>query len=312
MTEVLFDTNWEEHYIRRGDPTKPTYYIARRKYETTGLFARYKFVLGHVRYALSKGWIPVVDMQNYPNPYLAPEKLGVENSWEYYFEQPLRIGLEEAYAGENVVLSTAESLNPYPGHSMKFLEKTNNALIEWRMLLKLGLLKIKPSLHKEILALRKKLFSPEDRVLGVHLRGTDFFAKKNKSRPIPPPNEFASITVAAKLREWNCNKFFLATEDKSIAKIFKENFGDQCITVDKEYVSFNPKKDRATSICRIDRLNAHFLQGKDYVTDIFLLSTCNAFIGARSSGTTAAALMGDKFEHTYFFNLGRYGMITLD
>lgn len=101
----MTDTNWDEHYIKRGDPTKPTYYVIRRRYEGTGLFARYIHYAGHIRRALSKGWLPVVDMQNYPNPYLSPEKFGKENSWEYYFEQPLRIGLEQAYGGENVILS---------------------------------------------------------------------------------------------------------------------------------------------------------------------------------------------------------------
>ncbi|MBR0290229.1 MAG: hypothetical protein IJQ82_14740, partial [Selenomonadaceae bacterium] len=100
----MVDKNSEEHYIKKGDPDKPTNSIIRRLPDTTGLLARYRMVMGHVRYALSKGWLPVVDMQNYANPYLAPEKLGKENSWEYYFEQPLRIGLEEAYNGENVVL----------------------------------------------------------------------------------------------------------------------------------------------------------------------------------------------------------------
>ena len=85
----MTDTDWSEHYIKRGDPTKPTYYIVRRRLETTGLFARYKIIGEHIRYALSKGWLPVVDMQNYANPYLPPEKLGKENSWEYFFEQPL-------------------------------------------------------------------------------------------------------------------------------------------------------------------------------------------------------------------------------
>ena len=140
----MIDTNWEEHYIKRGDPTKPTYYIIRRQAEGTGLFARYNMFAGHIRYALSKGWIPVVDMQNYPNTYLAPEKLGKENSWEYFFEQPLRIGLEYAYNGENVILSNGNEVSPRPYEVMSFYENRNNIMTEWRMLVKLGLLRIKP------------------------------------------------------------------------------------------------------------------------------------------------------------------------
>lgn len=183
----MTDTNWDEHYIKRGDPNKPTYYIIRRRWDTTGLMGRYGIFAGHIRYALTNGWLPVVDMQNYPNPYLAPEKLGKENSWEYYFEQPLRIGLEEAYSGENIILSKATDIKPRPNMGMDFHENKNGILTEWRMLVKFGLLKVKPAIMEEISAVRQKLFAPQDRVLGVLLRGTDYLVRRLRNHPIPPP-----------------------------------------------------------------------------------------------------------------------------
>lgn len=182
----MTDTDWNEHYIKRGDPKKPTYYIIRRMYETTGLFGIYRMFSGHIRHALTNGWLPVVDMQNYPNPYLPPEKLGKENSWEYFFEQPLRIGLEQAYSGENVILSNGSGVKVNPSNRMSVLENQGGILSEWRMLRKLGLLKVKPALMEEISAVREKLFSPKDRVLGLLLRGTDYLAKRPYNHPIPP------------------------------------------------------------------------------------------------------------------------------
>ncbi len=182
------DSNLKEHYIKRGDPSKPTYYIIRRMWDSTGLFGLYGIFAGHIRYALVHGWLPVVDMQNYTNGYLAPEKLGKENSWEYYFEQPLRIGLEQAYNGENVILSNGEGVSPNPSSmAVSFFENRDNSLTEWRMLVKLGLLKVKPALMEEISAVRQKLFSPNDRVLGVLLRGTDYLTRRLRNHPIPPP-----------------------------------------------------------------------------------------------------------------------------
>ena len=304
------DTNWSEHYIKRGDPKKPTYYIIRRQSEGTGLFARYNMFAGHIRYALSNGWLPVVDMQNYPNPYLAPEKLGKENSWEYYFEQPLRIGLDEAYGGTNIILSNGNEVSPRPYEVMPFYENRNDILTEWRMLVKLGLLKIKSERLKEIAAVRQKLFAPNDRVLGVLLRGTDYVAKRPQYHPIPPPLEFAASTVVDKLQEWQCNKIFLATEDKSIVQSFKSVFGDFCTTFDREYIDYKP--GQWVGRMHIDRPNDHFIQGKDYLTQMVLLSTCNSFVAARCSGSVGVMMLADKFEHTYFFNLGRYGVISLD
>ena len=75
----MADTDWNERYLKRGDPTKPTYYIIYRKDANVGLFSNFIVFSGHIRYALSKGWIPVIDMQNYPNNCLSPEKLGKKN-----------------------------------------------------------------------------------------------------------------------------------------------------------------------------------------------------------------------------------------
>ena len=308
----MFDREIEEHYIKHGDPDKPTYYIIRRIADTTGLLTRYRMIMGHIRYALSKGWIPVIDLQNYPNPNLDPDKLGKENAWEYYFEQPLRIGLEQAYNGENVVLSDGDIVKPYPAHSLKMLEKRSDTLTEWRMLVKLGLLSVKPELMQEVTATWQKLFSKEDRVLGVILRGTDYVARKIKGRPIPPPVDFAKSIVSEKLKEWQCNKFFLATEDKKIVEAFQSTFGYRCVTSDRGYVEYNSVKDKWVSLCRIERENDYYLQGKEYLTQILLASMCNSLVATRSSGTTAAVLLNENYEHTYFFNLSRYGQITLD
>ena len=307
---MLTDTNWDEHYIKRGDPSKPTYYIIRRQSESTGLFARFNMIAGRIRHALTNGWLPVVDMQNYPNPYLPPEKFGKENSWEYYFEQPLRIGLEQAYAGDNVILSE-DSLKIFsPWWGMDYFENRDNVLTEWRMLVKLGLLKIKDNLLKEMFAVREKLFAPNDRVLGVLLRGTDYVAKKPYGHPIPPPIEFAVSIVVDKMQEWQCNKIFLATEDKTIVQTFKQVFGELCVTFNREYVDYKP--GQAVGLVHIDRPNDHFIQGKDYLMQMVLTSTCNCFVAARCSGSVGVMMLADKFEHTYFFNLGKYGIISLN
>ena len=87
-------------------------------------------------------------------------------------------------------------------------------------------------------------------------------------------------------------------------------FGDLCVTFDREYVDYVPGKSLYDF--RIDRPNDHFQQGKDYLTQIVLASTCNSLVAARCSGSVGVMMLTDKFEHTYFFNLGRYGVISLN
>ena len=72
------DNDWSEHYIKRGDPSKLTYYIIRQNGKV-GLLSNFITTAGHISNAFINGWLPVVNMQNYPNPYLPPEKFGKEN-----------------------------------------------------------------------------------------------------------------------------------------------------------------------------------------------------------------------------------------
>lgn len=102
----------------------------------------------------------------------------------------------------------------------------------------------------------------------------------------------------------------MATEDKNIVRDFKNIFKDLCVTLDREYVDYKPGE--AISLVRIDRENDYFLQGKDYLTQMVLLSTCNSFIAARCSGSDVALMMADHFENMHIFNLGRYNVIVVD
>lgn len=101
--------------------------------------------------------------------YLTPEQVGKENSWAFFFEQPLRIGLNEALNSDNILLT--KGFFPLRLNTgMAFFTEGTKELIEWRMLVKLGLLKIKPALYEEALALRKTLFAPNALVLGVQTK----------------------------------------------------------------------------------------------------------------------------------------------
>ena len=290
----MFDKNPEEHYIKEGDPKKPTYYIIRRMNENTDLADMYLMVMGHVWYALSKGWLPVVDMQNYPNLYLSPEKLGKENSWEYYFEQPFRVGLEQAYKEENVVLSDGDCVKPYPDSSMNLLQKKDETFIEWQMLLKMNFMKIKAELTEEISTMREKIFMPEDNVLGVLLHDEDYSDKKAKGDPNIPFVEFAANTIRKKFKSWACTKVLLVTKNQFVAELFRNNFADKCILLDQIFdVYYNTEKE-----------DEYFLRGKKCLMQTVLLSECNSFIADRCAEATITMLTAEKFDHTQFFDLG--------
>lgn len=80
---------WEERIKHFGWKNRnKTFYVIRRRDAYCGIFSIYMTTLARIDEALKNGFIPVVDMQNSFNIYLNKKKIGKENAWEYYFEQP--------------------------------------------------------------------------------------------------------------------------------------------------------------------------------------------------------------------------------
>ena len=293
---------WSERYIRRSiDRRKPTYYIIRRA-EMAGLFSIVNTTLGNIKYAVEKGYIPVVDMMNYPSAYLSNQKLKVENAWEYFFEQPAGIGVKEAYDGKKVILGSGVPTLERPDDNMDFYNNVNNQLLEWRGYVK-KYLHIKSNILADIDREFNALVSPNDRVLGIEIRGTDYVAKRPPNHPIQPDLDDMIIKAREMMRIYQCNKVLVGTEDKEYCIRLKKEFGEAFLINKKEFIEY---QGGITPLTRIQRDNDEYLQGVEYLTTIVMLSKCNCFLGARNSGSVGAILLSDGFEHQYIYDLGKY------
>ena len=298
--------NWKKHYYKysfRG--RRETYYIIRRADAGTGLFSLFNTNLGHIYYAVKHGYIPVIDMMNYKNCYLEDSKLGTENAWEYYFEQPMGIGLKEAYAGKKVLLSEGTPIEPRPDDDMYFFRDKEGRLTEWKKITH-KYIRIKKEILDDINIEYHNLIREEDKVLGVLVRGTDYIAKKPFQHPIQPEVDVVIKEAKEIMKKYGCNKIFVGTEDIAVALRFREEFGDCLVTNQQEYINYTEEK--GVPEYRIDRENDYFLRGKEYLTTIVMLSRANCFIGGRTSGTVGVMLLSEGFEYSYVYNLGRYGM----
>lgn len=112
------------------------------------------------------------------------------------------------------------------------------------------------------------------------------------------------------MREWKCNKIFLATEDINIAQICKNILGENCVVLPKAYVKYGG--NGFVNKYHADRENDFYLRSKEYLLEMALAAKCNSFITARCSGATGVMMMAEKFEHVYAFNLGRYNMLSME
>ena len=106
LNSIYTKWKWRERKTSYGsDYPDQTFFVIRRAYCKVGLFSYVMTNMGLTDYALKKGYIPVIDMQNGRNTYLSEERVGKENAWEYFFKQPAGYTLQDIKKAQNVILS---------------------------------------------------------------------------------------------------------------------------------------------------------------------------------------------------------------
>ena len=295
---------WKDEHVFPGGRknTDKTFYVIRRSGMKLGLFSLFNTNLARIDYAIQNNMIPVVDMQNFNNAYLEEGEYALVNAWEKFFEQPTEWTLESAYRSKRVYLSNAGIPDVMPNDSMDFFNDLNGQLLYWRDKCK-KYIRLKKNIEEYIAAEEGNLFKPDDKVLGVLARGTDYLKLKPSKHPVQPSIDELLKKTKEVLKERECNKIFLATEDKKIATRFFEEFGEICITNAKEYVDY---KSGYLSEIVSDKKNERFTRGLDYLTTILLLAKCSCIVAGRTSGTVGAALFSEGWKYSYFFDLGYY------
>lgn len=279
---------------------KKEIYIVRRSGMKLGLCSYFNVILGKIAYAKENNYIPVVDMQHFNNSLLGEKDYGKRNAWEFFFEQPDNIELVDAYHSRKIILSDSKSDLFMPNDSMDFFNNKDGVLDYWRAQCREHV-RIKNALVSVMESKYKELFAPNDRVLGVLARGTDYLKIKPVNHPIQPTMDQLIGKLNEVLEEQKCNKIFLATEDKAIVDKLRGEYGEKLVLNDCEYVDY---KDGFLSDINLG--DRKLKSNVDYLTNIYILSKCNCIVAGRTSGTVTAAVFSKGWEYSYFFDLGYY------
>ncbi len=303
---VILYKEREKHLSRGEENPEKTFFVIRRSAPNAGLYSFVLTNLGWIGYALEKGYIPVIDMQNSYNTYLTGEVVGKVNAWEYYFRQPCGYTLEDIAHSKNIILSSvnAPEKGPLPG-----VEKRP---AEWEMWQKLGGRYLQPSaIVKEQTEQAKAALFKEQRVLGVLCRGTDYLSKRPFGHPIQPAVEEVMEKAQEMMDRLHCPVLYLATEDASALRSFKARFGEKLLTYgERRYEDtgdryINEMTDEMDASAA-DPVKAQYQKGLEYAVTIGLLSKCNALVAGRVSGAYGAILQGSSYEEVYLYDLGLY------
>lgn len=294
---------WQEHRKSYGkeNPDK-TFYVIRRRDLYCGLFSLFLTNLQHIDNALKKGYIPVVDMQNDFNIYLSEDKIGKENAWEYYFNQPMGYSLQDIQKSKNVIIGSGAVPPMFPYLDIKFLTGETGELEYWRSIVK-KYISLSPDAKEIIDKEYQKLFTKEDKVLGVKCRGTDYSNGKPKNHPIQPTPEQAVSKAEEIFKAQGCTKVFLATEDAEFYELFQQRFGDKLITNKTDYMQY---QGGSTGKQEYEQEDGGYKAGMEYLVTTMLLAKCDCLCAGCVSATVGALLLTEGYEYTYLFDLGVY------
>ncbi len=281
------------------------FYVIRDPHRKAGLFAVHALVLGHIRDAVARGMIPIVDMQHYPNYYYTDkDTIGRVNWWEYCFKQPFPYTLEEVYRSRNVVLCHGM----YDGQLSEILDAEkilqSHQIVSEYMQLSTKAEKIcEEEWHKTA--------GDKKRILGVKCRGTDYLGLKPFGHSILPSVQMTVDKIEELLAVWESaeehyDAIFVATEDENILKGLKEHFNDKLIYNECYRFEDTGSEGLFNIIGKGNNANYKYEKMMDYLVTTYCLSRCDALIAPMVNGTLGALRMKGKYEQVYIFRLGNY------
>lgn len=291
-------------YVIRSLAEKSPYYIG----PVHNLLANYFYVLSHIQYARQRGWVPVVDQLNYPvyNSQTQPVN-GKTNPWEYFWQQPGGISLEEAYQSRDVVLSQQSWFWEWD-MGYEPANYTDQDLVAFYHEIA-GTVVLNDATKAYVEHVRKSLLPAGETVLGINVR-TGGYARQTErhgqGHPIQPELEELAATALQRKAEWGMDKVFLTSDTEYAVAFFQKTFGDALIVYPRQRATLGTEflPDSKKIIYAPGR---SFQTALDYLTEMELLSTCDGLIGAISSGFRYAVVKnGNRYRHIEVIDCGRF------
>lgn len=298
------------------------FYVLRTESPDSGIYTLSRAFLIHIKYAIDKGYIPVIDLKNYYVVMLQNSRDKYkENAWEYYYEQPVTgVSLDEVYKSKNVVLASMNELPEVEQLDWKTWNTglTKSEILCWNIYAK-QYLRLKKEIQQAVEEEYEKLFPKGKRILGVSIRrnfewGRQTDPKKYQAHPIQADLEEYMKDIDNCLKKWNCDYIFLSIDDRETCNIFEKRYGYKCILMERNrrhmFKNNTPNLEQAVYFCEFELDEkgeiAHLKEENiSYIKEIYLLIKCECLLASLSGGIHFALVMnGGKYEHTKIYQKG--------
>lgn len=289
-------------YIIRSIADHSPFYIG----PVHNLLANYFYVLSHIQYARTKGWIPVVDQLNYPvyNSQSTPIH-GTRNPWEYFWQQPGGVSLEEAYQSKNVVLSKQSWFWEWDmGYSVEHYTDLSMILQFYEASKQIPMnLMVQEYVEK----MKRGIFPKIGKVLGVAFRyggHAKSCPHHGQGHPIQPEADELISVVKQCMEQWEMDYIFLTSDEMRAVEHFRREFGKQLIVLNRERMN----ADMVSSDGKLDKIyqkDKIYQTTLNYLTEMELLAKCDSLIGSVTSGLRYAIVRnGGKYSQVKILDYG--------
>lgn len=290
--------------LSRGKDTKAkSILIIQRQNTRVGTFSDYIVFLKCIEYALEKNMIPVIDRKTIKNDFLPANKK--TNTWEYFFKQPLGLGVEEIDMGTmNVAVCYSGGLYP-----VSLLRCHDSEVIAYWRRLALRYMRFTPKMTEHLVRQQERILKHR-RVLGVSVREgyhklVEMKSGIGKGHALQASNQIMLEDTIKYMKEWNCEYVFLTCQTSDTVGEFVRKFGEQVLYYGRDRKSYTDLAE-GDQVRKIKKCDQAFQNEKDYITEIYLLSCCTSLLCSENSGSEAAFIMSKGFEHCYCYDLGTY------
>ena len=275
------------HYKSFGKLNKNKIFYIIRRNPTAGFFSNITFILNHLKICENFNFIPIIDMENYPTLHNEIKSIkNVKNSWEYYFKKLNNYSLKEIYKSKNVFLSSTRF------EKNMSLDMTDDQLSKY-----FNKIKLKKNIIKKANRFIKKEFKKNNKILGVHFRGSTY--KTARGHAFPPTIDLMVKNIDLLMQKYKYNKIFLVTEEEKYLKALKKKFKEKLLF----YKSF--RMNNIDSFKIYPRKNHRYLLGEEILVETLILSKCQGLTYIKSNVISAAIMFAKKKikSHEIFFGL---------
>jgi hypothetical protein len=273
-------------------------YLIYRDSETAGFFSFLYTFFSEIEFAVSRGLIPVIDMQSYRSQF----GVGNGNVWEFLFEQPARVSPAELYAYGDFMHCSG-------------CTRDNGLRLSWDMkwALDADLLKKKKYLFSNYIRPTKALedsinshssiFDGWTSTVGVSLRGTCYVSNKPYGHPVQPSTDSILSKCEHLIESGECDSVYLATIDSAIQTLFVNRFGPRLLKLDRP--AYPASADLFRDIEINESMSSHLMA---YVTSVFLFRNCTRVLGGVTSSSIFLPLICTSDTVIDLMFMGYYGI----